>query len=63
VPSVLGNADDRLGGILYPNPGPPNSPEATATALSALSVAIYAGGSSDVLGGVFDWPPNPCLGS
>ena len=22
-----------------------------------------AGGSSDLLGGGFDWPPNPCLGS
>jgi len=58
---VLGNADDRLGGILAPSPGPPEAP--VAGALNALSVAIYAGGSSDLLGGGFDWPPNPCLGS
>ena len=60
---VLGNADDRLGGILSPEPGPPDAP--VATALNTLSVAIFDGGSAagELLGAGFDWPPNPCLGS
>jgi hypothetical protein len=63
IATVLGNADDRLGGIHYPNPGPPSAPEAAA--LSALSVAIAAGGFAadgwiGYLGG-FNWPPNPCV--
>ncbi len=65
IATVLGNADDRLGGILIPSPGPPDSPEAAV--LSALSVAIFDGGSAAAgwLGGIFDYPPNPCadLGS
>jgi hypothetical protein len=58
ITTVLGNADDRLGGIRYPSPGPPNDPEAAA--LSALALAISDGGSAaaDWLG-IF-WPPNPC---
>ena len=56
---MLGNADDRLAGILYPSPGPPNSPEATATALFALSLAVFDGGTAagNLLEAVFDWPP------
>jgi hypothetical protein len=61
IRTVLGNANDRLGGIQMPNPGPPGGPEAAA--LNALSVAIFAGGTDAlglVGGGGFDWPPNPC---
>jgi hypothetical protein len=60
IATVLGNADDRLGGILSPTPGPPEAPEAAA--LDALSVAIYEGGSAAAgwLGAGFDYPPNPC---
>lgn len=62
IATVLGNADDRLGGILTPDPGPPDAPELVA-ALNVLSVAISEGGSAadGWLGGDgFDWPPNPC---
>jgi hypothetical protein len=63
---VLGNADDRLGGILVPNPGPPEAP--VTTALGVLYAAIADGGT--VAGGLlhppdpgFEYPPNPCVGS
>ena len=57
---VLGNADDRLGGIQIPTPGPPDAP--VATALNALSVAIIDGGTAagGLTGGAFEFPPNPC---
>jgi hypothetical protein len=60
IATVLGNADDRLGGILTPSPGPQDAPEATS--LNALSVAIDEGGSTAAgwLGAGFDYPPNPC---
>jgi hypothetical protein len=60
---VLGNADDRLGGILLPNPGPPEAP--VAAALHTLSVAISDGGTAaeELLGAGFDYPPNPCEAS
>jgi hypothetical protein len=58
IATVLGNADDRLGGIRVPNPGPPEAPEAAA--LNALALAIADGGSAaaDWLG--TEYPPNPC---
>lgn len=60
IATVLGNADDRLDGIVSPSPGPPDAPEALA--LNALSEAIFDGGSAAVglTGGDFDPPPNPC---
>ena len=61
ITTVLGNANDRLGGIRLPSPVPPDGPEAAA--LNALSVAIFAGGTDAlglVGGGGFDYPPNPC---
>ena len=56
---MLGNATDRLADILYPSPGPPNSPEATATTPFALSLAVFDGGTAagNLLEAVFDWPP------
>lgn len=59
IATVLGNADARLGGIFVPPS--PVTPE-DATALNALSVAVYAGGSAaaGLIGGVFNRPPNPC---
>jgi hypothetical protein len=62
IRTVLGNANDRLGGIRTPNPGPPEGPEAAA--LNALSVAIFEGGTEAlglVGGSGFDYPPNPCV--
>jgi len=60
---VLGNADDRLGGILTPSPGPPDAP--VTTSLGVLYAAIADGGT--VAGGLlhppdpgFEYPPNPC---
>jgi hypothetical protein len=46
--------------VRYPNLGPPNSPEATATALFALSLAVFDGGTAagNLLEAVFD-----CLSS
>src|SRR3990170_2512713 len=60
IATVLGNADDRLGGIRVPDPGPPESPEAAA--LNALSVVVSEGGNAagGWLGASFDYPPYPC---
>jgi len=60
IATVLGNADDRLGGIRVPDSGPPESPEAAA--LNALSVVVSEGGNAagGWLGASFDYPPNPC---
>jgi hypothetical protein len=57
IATVLGNADDRLGGIFVPPS--PITPE-DATALSALSVAVYDGGSAAAGWLGADRPPNPC---
>lgn len=58
IATVLGNADDRLGGIRMPSPGPPTTPEDAA--LAELAAAVDPGGlaAADWLGTF--WPPNPC---
>ena len=61
ITAVLGAADDRLIGILVPDPGPLDAP--TAAALAALYDAVVDGGSA--VGAWLDpdrseWPPNPC---
>lgn len=59
IATVLGNADDRLGGIRVPNPGPPESPEMVA--LVALAEAVDLGGAAAAGWSGVLWPPNPCV--
>lgn len=55
IAMVLGNANDRLGGIRVPDPGPPD-----LTALTALAAAVELGGTAAAGCIGTAWPPNPC---
>ena len=55
IATVLGNANDGLGGIRSPDPGPPE-----LTALTALADAVESGGTAAAEFAGTAWPPNPC---
>jgi hypothetical protein len=55
IATVLGNADDRLASIRYPNPGPPGDPEAAA--LLALLAELATG--DRIASAWLAVPPNP----
>lgn len=57
IATVLGNADDRLGGIQLPNPGPPNDP-AILGALYTLAEAVHVGEATAATW-LLAVPPNP----
>jgi hypothetical protein len=58
IATVLDNADDRLGGIRLPNPGPPTDPEIVG-ALNTLAEALQDGGGEAARWSGVYFPPNP----
>lgn len=58
IATVLGNADDRLGGIRYPSPGPPDDPEIVG-ALGTLAETVQDGGGAAARWSGVVFPPNP----